>query len=303
MQIEELSMMYLIRLRKRGRYMEANGDVSYNRNHKDTLFRKLFGEDKENALSLYNAVNGTDYTNADDLEFTTLDDVIYMKMKNDTSFLFDRFLNLYEHQSTYNPNMPLRGFLYFGDLYRQLLPKSERLYGTKLVEIPAPKYIVFYNGAERLEGGRKVLHLSDAFRPKGVSEGFEWTATMIDINYGSNAVLMEKCKVLSEYSQFIAKVRELNESMSLEDAIDAAVEYCIQNKILHEFLEKHRREVKDMTLTEFNEERYAEVLKEEGRAEEIIVWGKEMGLARTEILERLMKRLDISMEEAEQYYD
>lgn len=134
-------------------------------------------------------------------------------------------------------------------------------------------------------------------------------------SYEANAVLMEKCKVLSEYSQFIAKIRELNESLSLEDAIDAAVEYCIQNKILHEFLEKHRREVKDMTLTEFNEERYAEVIREEGFeegreeglkegcAKEIVASGEEMGQTKSEILERLMKRLDISMEEAEQYYD
>ena len=122
--------------------MKANDGVNYNRNYKDTLFRKLFGENRENALSLYNAVNGTHYTNAEDLEFTTLDDVVYMKMKNDVSFIFGNYLNLYEHQSTLNPNMPLRGLLYFADMYRQIIPASERIYGSKLQEIPAPKCIL-----------------------------------------------------------------------------------------------------------------------------------------------------------------
>ena len=72
--------------------MKANDGVNYNRNYKDTLFRKLFGENRENALSLYNAVNGTHYTNAEDLEFTTLDDVVYMKMKNDVSFIFGNYI-------------------------------------------------------------------------------------------------------------------------------------------------------------------------------------------------------------------
>ena len=105
--------------------------------YRSTLFSKLFGENKKNALSLYNAVNGSNYTNVDDLTFTTLDDVVYMKMKNDVSFPFDKTLSLYEHQSTYNPNMPLRGFLYFADLYRQLIKDNERIYSKSIVKIPA----------------------------------------------------------------------------------------------------------------------------------------------------------------------
>ena len=117
--------------------MNANRKYKANRECKSTVFRKLFGEDKENALSLYNSVNNSNYTNADDLVFTTLDDVVYMKMKNDVSFLFDKTLSLYEHQSTYNPNMPLRGFLYFADLYRQLIKDNEQIYSKNIVKIPA----------------------------------------------------------------------------------------------------------------------------------------------------------------------
>ena len=101
--------------------MKTNEDVKVNRGYKDTLFRFLIGNNKENALSLYNVVNGSNYTNAEELEFTTLEDVIYMKMKNDVSFVFGYTLSLYEHQSSYNPNMPLRGLFYFADLYRQLI--------------------------------------------------------------------------------------------------------------------------------------------------------------------------------------
>lgn len=122
---------------------KTNDDIHVNKKYKDTVFRKLFGENKGNALSLYNAVNHTSYTNPDDLEYTTLEDVIYMKYKNDVSFLIDKTLSLYEHQSSYNPNMPLRGFLYYADLYRKLIHRSERLYSKHLLKIPRPHYIVF----------------------------------------------------------------------------------------------------------------------------------------------------------------
>lgn len=284
--------------------MKANDGVHHNRKHKDTLFRKLFGENKENALSLYNAVNGTDYTNVDDLEFTILDDVVYMKMKNDVSFLFDQFLNLYEHQSTLNDNMPLRGFLYFGDLYRQLIPESERLYGTRRIELPAPKYIVFYNGPGALEGGRKEMRLSDAFRPLGVSEGFEWTATVIDINYGANPEIIDKCRTLSDYARFISKIREYHQTTGdSEKSIEEAVEYCIKNDILREFLDKHRREVKDMCLTEFNEERYGQIMREEGRVEAVIHMAERHCFSMAQTLDEIVEEIGISREEAKHLYD
>ena len=158
--------------------MNANRNYKINREYKVTVFSKLFGEDKENALSLYNAVNNSNYTNVDDLIFTTLDDVVYMKMKNDVSFLFDKTLSLYEHQSTYNPNMPLRGFLYFADLYRQLIKNNEQIYSKNIVKIPTPKYIVFYNGSMKdMPESVKELHLSDAFDMPVEQGKFEWTAT------------------------------------------------------------------------------------------------------------------------------
>ena len=247
---------------------KTNDDIHVNKKYKDTVFRKLFGENKENALSLYNAVNHTSYTNPDDLEYTTLEDVIYMKYKNDASFLIDKTLSLYEHQSSYNPNMPLRGFLYYADLYRKLIHRSERLYSKHLLKIPRPHYIVFYNGSEKdLEEKRRTLRLSDAFETDTGAGEYEWTATMININSGKNQSIMDSCHVLYEYAVFVAKIKRYRDSMALKEAIDLAVRECIEENILRDFLEQHRREVCDMCLTEFDEKKYEDVLREEGREE------------------------------------
>ncbi len=247
--------------------MNVNKNYQANREYKSTVFSKLFGEDKENALSLYNAVNNSNYTNADDLVFTTLEDVVYMKMKNDVSFLFDKTLSLYEHQSTYNPNMPLRGFLYFADLYRQLIKDNERIYSKYIVKIPAPRYIVFYNGDTKdMPESVKELHLSDAFDMPVEQGKFEWTATLININTGMNPELLKKCKALGGYVTFVDKVRNYSKSMSLTDAVDQAVDECVEDGVLEGFFNKHRREVRNMVLTEFDEEKFLKMVRAEERA-------------------------------------
>lgn len=122
-----------------------------NREYKDRWFRLLFGNEKykENTLALYNALNGTSYTNVDDVTIYTIDDVIYVDMKNDVAFILDSELSLWEQQSTYNPNMPLRGIMYFGKLYDKYVAETYRnIYRKKLVTIPTPQYIMFYNGTE-----------------------------------------------------------------------------------------------------------------------------------------------------------
>ena len=158
-------------------------DYGANRKYKDSLFRLLFGreENKQNLLDLYNALNDSNYTNIDDLTINTIDDVIYMKMKNDVSFILDDQMVLLEHQSTYNPNMPLRGLLYFARLYEGMINISKNIYYPKLIKIPTPQYIVLYNGTDRKISNKKVLKLSEAFEKQDINTGYEWTATMIDI--------------------------------------------------------------------------------------------------------------------------
>ena len=121
-----------------------------NRAYKDRLFIKIF-ERKEDLLSLYNAVNGSDYQDPDELEITTLDNAIYMHMKNDISFLIDGYMSLYEHQSTFNPNMPLRDCLYMLQIYQNHIDSQELdLYSSVLLKIPTPRLVVFYNGQEKM---------------------------------------------------------------------------------------------------------------------------------------------------------
>ena len=252
-------------------------DYGANRKYKDSLFRLLFGreENKQNLLDLYNALNDSNYTNIDDLTINTIDDVIYMKMKNDVSFILDDQMVLLEHQSTYNPNMPLRGLLYFARLYEGMINLSKNIYYPKLIKIPTPQYIVLYNGTDRKISNKKVLKLSEAFEKQDINNGYEWTATMIDINYGKNQDLLLKCKKLGEYSYFVDSVRKYSTKMSFPKAIDEAVKECIEKGILADFLKKHIAEVRTVLLTEFDEERdykiiaegFKELWKEEGLEE------------------------------------
>lgn len=279
----------------------TNQKTTANRTYKASLFHTLFGKNKANALSLYNAVNKSSYTNEDDLEFTTLEDVIYMKMKNDVSILLGTSLSLYEHQSSFNPNMPLRGFLYFADLYRGMIKENERIYSKQLVRIPNPKYIVFFNGPDSdMDGDWQKLKLSDCFEEPDVSSEFEWTATMVNINVGHNKELFEKCRKLEEYALFIQKVREYNkDTKNLTDAVNRAVDDCIRDNVLKEILETQKKEGMNVVLTEFDEEKFEEMLREEGREEgklrtmcELVhdgVISLEEALKRTEVTEEKFK--------------
>ncbi len=234
-----------------------------NRVYKDRLFRFIFSN-KEDLLSLYNAVNQSHYTNAEELEVTTLDDVLYMGMKNDISFLIDDEMNLYEVQSSWNPNMPLRGLFYFSKLYAAYMEMHHLdIYSKTQLKLPTPRYIVFYNGAE-YEEERMELRLSEAFEKENSS--LECTATILNINYGQNQELMKGCRKLYEYSFFVAQVRDsLMKGKILAAAIDEAVESCIKQNILAEFLRKHRAEVKIMILSHYDEELHFKTLKKEER--------------------------------------
>lgn len=243
----------------------TNEKVSTNRTYKDSLFKILFGreEHKQNALDLYNAVNGTDYTNLDDLEFNTIEDVVYMKMKNDVSFLFDSKVNLYEAQSTYNPNMPLRGLIYFGQVYGGFLNRSEwNPYGSELITLPTPKFVVFYNGMQdRPE--RQTLCLTDAMdQPK--QSDVEVTCQMLNINNDAGGEILERCRVLKEYSILIQRIRDnMASGMSLAEAADRAVDDCINEHILEEILRKEKGEIMLSFLTEYDEEKHLRLERKE----------------------------------------
>ena len=231
------------------------------RNYKDRIFRMVFRE-KKALLALYNAMNETDYENEDDLKVTTLESALYLEMKNDVSFgLYDELL-LYEHQSTKNPNLPLRNLFYVSDVYSELT-KDLFLYGSVPVQIPEPKFVVFYNGLENMQE-REVLKLSSLYAKKAEHISLELETLVLNVNVGYNKILMERCRQLSDYAQFVSEVRKrLSKKIPLSEAVNEAVEDCIQRGILAEFLSKNRAEVIKVSIYEYDEEKVKRMFKEE----------------------------------------
>ncbi len=129
-----------------------------NQKYKDTVFRMLFNN-KLNLLELYNAINGTNYTNPDDLTITTLNGETFLKVKNDLSFIINLELNIFEHQSTPCPNIPLRNLYYLAATLKEKFP-TEKIYSPAMVKIPVPKFIVFYNGTSPMND-KVIYRLSD----------------------------------------------------------------------------------------------------------------------------------------------
>jgi len=291
-----------------------------NRKYKDRLFRFIFS-DKGNLLQLYNAINDSHYNNPDDLVITTIDDVVYMGMKNDLSFIIDDIMSLYEHQSTHSPNLPLRGLFYFSAMYRNYIePMKQKLYTDSPLRIHFPVYLVFYNGSME-EPERKEIPLSDLFiqNGKGLQPALECTALLLNINVGHNQELMEKCRILKEYAQFIHTIRsKISVGLPFQEAVETAVEDCISQNILSEILRKNKAEVIDMILTEYDENEFREFLKEDSWKKgheagvqdgiktgirEIIRTFTELQLPKEQLLDKLTNSFSLSVEEAEEYIE
>lgn len=237
------------------------------RKYKDILFRFVFREKKE-ILQLYNAINGTNYTNPDDLIVTTMEDVIYIGMKNDLSFIIANDLNLYEHESSLNENMPLRGFFYFAKMYASYIETHKlNRFQKKIIKLPFPRFIVFYNGEKNIPEVLE-MRLSDSFEKREEEPAVECVARFININYGHNQELLDSCKRLHDYSYFVACTRKyLKTGFGQKEAVIRAVDECIEKGILEDVLVKHRAEVEDMFLTTFDKKMYEEAIREEGREE------------------------------------
>lgn len=279
------------------------------RNQKDTVFRMLFREKKE-LLELYNALNGSAYNSPDGLTICTLDNAIYMNFKNDISFLLDSELNLYEHQSTYNPNMPLRDLVYIAKQLEKYA-RDETIYSSTLVKIPVPRFVVFYNGTGE-QPERQILWLSDAFEKETAEPELELKVLMLNINLGHNKDLMEKCRTLKEYSQYVERVRKYAKSMRIEEAVERAVTECIKDGILADFLSAQRAEVIAVSIFEYNEEEEMRKIRaseyKSGREEGIklgieqgiIEICKEMNLNFEQTAEKLKHRFNISEQDAQE---
>jgi len=239
----------------------TNDSLTVNRTFKSTLFIMLF-EDRKNLLELYNAITGKHYADPELLEINTLENAIYMSMKNDVSFLIDGRLSLYEHQSTKNPNLPLRFLLYISHLYSRLTVKAN-LYGETIVRIPAPEFIIFYNGKDEMPE-RQLLKLSDMYSVKEEKPKLELEATLLNISGTNNRKLKEACRTLRDYAIYTDKIRAYTEKMELAEAVDRAINECIEEDVLRDFLMEHKAEARAMSIFEYDQERHMQQEREAG---------------------------------------
>ncbi len=296
------------------------------RQYKDNVFCLLY-RDKNNLLDLYNGLNDTNYTNVDDLTVTTLKGGVYMKYKNDASFVFGQDLYMFEQQSSRNPNMPLRFLHYLSDVYRQMYNNSD-LHRSTMLKIPVPHFVTFYNGKQLLEV-ESTLRLSDMYEKKmdcpelelivrvinintgaiinkksldnekndiinGINQSYDFDKSNKNINAGNtinsrtySSEFLSKCETLKDYMTFVNKVRVKTdiEKIDIRTAVIEAVDECIAENVLSEFLKNHREEVITVSIYEYDEEGHLEIVKEEGR-QLGIAEGEKLGIIKGEEKER-----------------
>ncbi len=220
-------------------------------------------------------------------------------MHNDVSFLIDSQMTLYEHQRTTNPNMPLRGFFYFAQLYQKYIDSKRELIGTStLIKIPNPNYIVFYNG----DTGRDEdyeLKLSDAFMHEDKSGKFEWTARVLNINKDYNLPLQKKCKPLYDYIQFVSRINDNKEKgMTIEEAVDEAVDWACEQNLLEGYIREQKAEVKMNLLTEYDEEAYIRIWRRDGAQEQAIEAAQNFLAMKVLTPEQIAQGTGLSLEKA-----
>lgn len=236
----------------------------HNRRYKDSVFVDLFSTDKTaktNFLALYNTLYHTNYQSTDILKNIRLKHVLYMSFANDVSYLVDdKIIVLAEHQSTVNPNMPIRFLEYVTRLYEGIQNPRDR-YSRMQKKIPTPEFFVFYNGRKDI-APYQILKLSDAFITQAQSSNLELIVRLININYDKDNPVVNGCKPLKEYSLFVEAVRRHN-AVDKEHGFENAIKECIKNDILREYLQRKSREVMNMLLAEYDYDTDIAVQREE----------------------------------------
>ena len=194
-----------------------------------------------------------------------MENVVYLAMRNDLAYVFHDELFLYEQQSSKNGNMPLRCLFYVSDSYSKMV-RSQNLYGSRQIKVPAPIFVVFYNGKEKVE--EKDLLLSEAYTKKTKAPNLELRVKVRDINLGNSEEIYKKSRTMREYMIFVDKARRYSEGQPLDDAIERTVEECIRENVLRDFLLENKSEVKKMCLYEYDEEQQRKWDREDGKEEE-----------------------------------
>jgi predicted transposase/invertase (TIGR01784 family) len=245
-----------------------------NRKYKNSIFITLFNDNKK-LISLYNAITGSNYPPDTDIKINTLQDVLYMDRYNDLSFTIDgKIVVLIEHQSTLSGNFCIRLLIYAAKVYEKIIDKTA-MYRKKQIPLPKPEFIVLYNGQDNYPK-EQIVRLSDAFIDllPGEMPQLELTARVLNINYDKNLEMVTKDQTLEGYSYFVYLVKEYSgEGYNLEYSIKKAMELCIRQDKLKDFLKQHGTEVINMLMSEWNMEDALRIRAEEAKEE-----GKEEGI-------------------------
>ena len=265
-----------------------------NREHKDSVFTDLFTYDetaRKNVLELYNALFDTNYTDEEMIETVTLEQVLFMNFKNDVAFIVDnRRIVLSEHQSTINPNLPLRLLMYIAREYEKIVPVKER-YKSKLISLPTPEFIVFYNGTQNYPV-EETLRLSTAFKESEEVPSLELVVRVININPDKQHEILSKCPILREYSEFVEITRKYKKD---KKQLEKAVKECIKRGILADYLSRKSAEVVNVLFAEYSYETDIEVQRQEA-AQDAKEEAEEKKLI--EYVENISDSFQISAEEA-----
>lgn len=261
--------------------LEEKANIRY----KDSLFVFLFGSEKRKkyTLSLYNALNGTDYTDPDELEINTIENIVYIKMHNDVSFMLKAEIWLYEQQSTKNPNMPYRMLEYIHALYQRIIEsKGYSKYDDTMFTLPAPHFVVLYNGAENAPE-YEVQKLSDMYED-GKQGDLDLIVRVYNINRKYNDGLKQSCSVLSEYMWLVEEIRRRTKGCGTDLEAVGKVISKVLDKMPDSFeikpiLMAEKEEVLGMIFEEYNEQKAMEAAKEhaEKRFNEGVEQGIEQG--------------------------
>lgn len=251
-------------------------DAILSRNYKDSFFRFLFGNNDRKAftLQLYNSVNDSDYTDTSLIEFNTMEGVVFAAIRNDVSFYLLDEVSVYEHQSTFSPNIPLRMLQYVSALYAGYIAVNKlNKYSSRQIKLPIPRLVVFYNGTQDVEDDIE-LKLMSAF-PEGRERASDINVTvrLLNVNFGHNPELMKRCKPLYEYSWFVDRIRTgINSGMTQPEAVDETIEEMPDDFVIRPTLIRHRAEVESMYIIGDTEEQKLEMFIEEAKQE-----GEEIG--------------------------
>jgi hypothetical protein len=254
--------------------------MNTNRAYKASLFSDLFS-DEEVLREVYPALSGNTIAPDAAISVNTLSDVIFMEQINDLSFTIgDRLVVLIEHQSSVNPNIPLRLLIYSGRLYEKLTD-SNNIYSTHRLPLPRPEFYVLYNGQDEIPD-KMELRLSEMFSDTVEKPALDLIVPVYNINQGHNKDLLTRSPTMYGYSMFVYKVREYEKTTKDRGkAIVEAIGWCMKKGILIRYLKENSSEVSNMLLTEWKTEDAKRVWQREAREDGIKI-GEERKISRYE---------------------